>query len=156
MAIDYQTFLDESMLEFIKKLLLKVQAEGLGSNYYFHISFRTDDPLVILSEAVKKRYPKEVTIIFQYQFDHLVVNRDGFSVKMVFNGIPETIHIPFRSIIGFVDSTIKFNLHLNSKKSPISSASSSQIKQFQKFTQIMSESKESSNVIALDKFRNKD
>jgi hypothetical protein len=156
MNIDYQTFLDESMLEFIKKLLMKVQKEGLQSDYYFHISFRTNDPFVILSDIVKERYPKEVTIIFQYQFDNLVVNQDGFSVNMAFNGRPETINIPFRSIIGFVDPTIKFSLHLNNVNAPLSLAKSTQIKRFQKLSNISNECKRSSNVIILDKFRNKD
>lgn len=110
MSIDYQILIDEAMLDIVKKILLHAQDEGLKDDQCFYISFRTDYPEVILSKNVKARYPKEITIVLQYQYKNLQVLEDRFSVNIAFNGISETIEVPFSALTGFADPSVNFSL----------------------------------------------
>ena len=110
MTVNYQKFLDEAMLEVIKKVLLQVQNEGLQGEHSLYISFNTQDPLVRLSARMKQRYQREITVVLQHQFDNLIVESNNFSVGISFDGIHEHIKVPFRAITGFVDPSTKFSL----------------------------------------------
>lgn len=110
MLIDYQKLLDEAMIEIVKKILIQVQDNGLLDGQCFYISFRTDYPDVILSNHVKNRYPKEITIVLQYQFRDVKVIDDLFSVNLAFSGKNETIQVPFSALTGFVDPAAHFSL----------------------------------------------
>ena len=116
MTIDYQSLIDEAMLGIVRKILLNVQDEGLLDDQCFYISFRTDYPGVILSKRVRQSYSQEIIIVLQYQFKNLQVFKDKFSVNIAFNSMPETIEIPFASLTGFVDPSVKFNLQFRKNK----------------------------------------
>jgi hypothetical protein len=116
MIIDYQEMLDDAMLEMVKKILTKIQREGLQDGQCFYVSFRTDIPKVVLSGTVKKRYPQEITIVLQYQFRSLNVKQDSFSVNVSFGGVGETIEVPFHALTSFVDPASKFSLQFNQYK----------------------------------------
>lgn len=153
MDIDYQKLLDESGLELIRKILIIVQKEGLYGEHHFYISFKTDDSDVVLSARMKSRYPTEITIVLQYQFENLIVDDDKFSVRISFDGIKETIVVPFRFITAFVDPSTKFSLQF---KNVIDDKESTESKLPQHIQNINSVKHNSSdNVIQLDKFRKK-
>ena len=110
MSIDYQVLIDQAMLDIVKKILVHAQDEGLRDEQCFYISFRTNYPEVILSKNVKARYPKEITIVLQYQYKNLQVLEDRFSVNIAFSGISETIEVPFAALTGFADPSVNFSL----------------------------------------------
>ena len=110
MSIDYQVLIDQAMLDIVKKILVHAQDEGLRDEQCFYISFRTDFPEVILSKNVKARYPKEITIVLQYQYKNLQVLEDRFSVNIAFSGISETIEVPFSALTGFADPSVNFSV----------------------------------------------
>jgi uncharacterized protein len=148
--MNYQQLLDESMMEFVKKVLTKVQQEGLHGEHHFYISFITDYPLVQLSDKIRQRYPKEITIVLQNQFEDLVVKSDGFSVKLRFDGISEVVRVPFRAISNFSDPSVNFSVQFKHQ-----SFLEPQKKILE--TQSKTESKVhlADNVISLERFRNK-
>lgn len=106
----YQELLDEAMLGIVKKVLSKVQFDGLDRDQSFYISFNTEHPDVKLSKHVRGKYPKEITIVLQYQYRDLEVFDDKFKVNIAFGGVPETIEVPFEAIVGFVDPSANFSL----------------------------------------------
>lgn len=109
-TISYQELLDEAMLGIVRKVLSNVEQYGLDGDQSFYISFRTDYPGVILSNHVKSKYPKEITIVLQYQYRDLAVYDEYFSVNIAFGGIPETVTVPFDALTNFVDPTANFSL----------------------------------------------
>jgi len=113
--MDYQKLLNESLIEFVKKVLLKVQLDGLHGDHHFYLSFITNNPNVQLSQRIKEQYPEEITIVLQNQFENLVVNADSFSVKLAFNNIPEIIIVPFNCLTSFTDPSVNFNLQFKQK-----------------------------------------
>lgn len=110
MSISYWKFLNECMLEFAKKILLRICSDKLQQNQALYISYRTDHPAVVLSAKVKKCYPKEITIVIQYQFENLTVMSSGISLTVSFDNIKENIYIPFDSITNFADPNSGYNL----------------------------------------------
>lgn len=156
--MDYQKFLDESLIEFVKKVLLKVQQDGLQGDHHFYLSFITNNPKVQLSQRIKEQYPEEITIVLQNQFENLIVNSDSFSVKLAFNNIPEFIIVPFNCLTSFADPSVNFNLQFKHKMLSVENVILGTLGKKQKAQTIkkpedIKVKKASSNIIMLDKFR---
>lgn len=164
MAIDYQILIDEAMLDIVKKILKQTQEEGLEDEQSLYVSFRTDFPEVILSKSIKARYPKEITIVLQYQYKNLRVLQDSFSVNIAFNGISETIEIPFFALTSFADPSADFSLQFRTIKNKHNRFKNNaavelskmppkaEKKQVNQKTDIQ---KEAGKVVSLEQFRNK-
>ena len=56
------------------------------------------------------KYPREMTIVLQYQYQDLAVDSKGFTVSLSFNGVKEKIYIPFTAITTFADPSVQFGL----------------------------------------------
>ncbi len=108
--INYGHLIDDAMHIIVKKALQKVIKEGLPGKHHFFISFATNYPGVKISENLKKKYPEEITIVLQHQFDSLEVTDEGFSVILSFNNVKEKVSVPFPSLVAFADPSVKFGL----------------------------------------------
>lgn len=108
--IDYGKLVDEAMHVIVCRVLKKVQKEGLPGNHHFFISFLTKHPGVKISKALNDKYPREMTIVLQYQYQDLIVDNKGFSVTLSFSGVKEPIYIPFAAITTFADPSVQFGL----------------------------------------------
>lgn len=108
--IDYGRLVDDAMHVIVQRVLVMVEQGGLPGNHHFFISFLTQHPGVQLSPSLLSKYPREMTIVLQYQFYDLKVDPHGFSVVLSFSGVKETIYIPFVSITTFADPSVQFGL----------------------------------------------
>jgi hypothetical protein len=63
--------------------------------------------------SLKERYPREMTIVLQYQFWDLQVGEDAFQVTLTFNNVSEQLHIPFEAIAAFADPSVRFGLQFD-------------------------------------------
>jgi hypothetical protein len=109
-SIDYGKLVDQSLLVIVRKVLTMVQQEGLPGNHHFFVSFMTKHSEVKLSKNLLDKYPREMTIVIQHQFEDLNVEKNGFSVTLSFSGVKENIYIPFASITAFADPSVQFGL----------------------------------------------
>jgi hypothetical protein len=170
MSIDYQLLIDEAMLSIVRKVLISICEKGLIGEQSFYISFKTDDSEVVLSRNMRNKYPKEITIVLQYQFKDLRVLEDRFSVNIAFGGVPETIVVPFSVLTSFIDPIANFSLQFNRGKENVDWESETfatdldndkEIKRMQPKlatkTKALPEDKsqKAGEVIAIDKFRKK-
>lgn len=90
---------------------LKIVAErGLPGGHHFYISFLTEHPGVQIPPHLHEQYPKEMTIVLQYQYYGLVVAENSFSVTLSFNNVKERLTIPFAAITTFADPSVNFAL----------------------------------------------
>ncbi|MCC8418030.1 MAG: ClpXP protease specificity-enhancing factor SspB [Rickettsia endosymbiont of Bryobia graminum] len=129
------------MLDFIKKVLTKISSDKIQKNQTVYISYKTNHSEVILPDKIKERYPKEITIVIQHQFEDLILSEKGISITVSFDGIKENIYIPFDSIANFTDPNNGYNLKLKPEiKQPLTSS-------------IGEDVISADNVIILDKFR---
>ena len=108
--IDYGKLIDDSMHQIVISALNIVSEHGLVGDHHFFISFNTKYEGVYLSEKLLSKYPHEMTIVLQHQFESLKLSEDGFEVTLSFDQIRERIVIPFKSLIAFADPSVKFGL----------------------------------------------
>lgn len=107
---DYSPFLQKALKSVVRDVLTDVSKNGLTDESYYMISFQP--PKSTIPEFVRAKYPTEMTIILQNQFEDLQVNESDFSVVLGFGGVPCEIRVPFDAIINFADPSQKFGLTL--------------------------------------------
>ncbi|MAA76485.1 MAG: hypothetical protein CML73_00410 [Rhodobiaceae bacterium] len=111
--INYEELTHKAMLNLISDILSSVSEEGLPGEHHFYISFKTQAPKVSISESLMARYPEEMTIVLQNQYENLIVTPDGFSVRLSFNHTPHDLYIPFAALTKFYDPSVSFGLVLD-------------------------------------------
>jgi hypothetical protein len=111
--IGYDTIIETGMRDVIYKVLKKVENEGLKGEHHFVITFSTRHFGVILSDSIKQRFPIEMTIIIQHQFQSLMVMENAFKIALSFSGVMETLTVPYKAIISFADPSVNFGLKFN-------------------------------------------
>ncbi|MDR1333731.1 MAG: ClpXP protease specificity-enhancing factor SspB [Holosporaceae bacterium] len=109
----YDELVQKALISVVKEVLGETVANGLPGNHHFYIRFRTDHPKVEIPNFLRERHPEEVMIVIQYQFWDLKVFQDKFCVDLSFNGVRETLRIPFSALTAFVDPSVKFALQFS-------------------------------------------
>ena len=153
-VIDYGQRINKALLQVIRDILQDLSESRISSNHCFYITFDTNHPEVVISQKLKKEYPREITIVIQNQFWDLEVDKKKFNVTLSFNRKKETLIIPFESISKFNDPFVKFSLQLEFR-SQNSKFKSTKIKPVKKSKSSLKNLKSSNKIIALDKFRKK-
>jgi hypothetical protein len=177
-TIDYGKLVDEAMHIIVYKVLKLVEQRGLPGDHHFFISFYTKHPGVKISEALLNKYPREMTIVLQYQYQSLEVSNDKMSVILSFDSVKEKITIPFSAITTFADPSVQFGLQFreveydyddvdiefDDEESPPAEGKSSSEKGAKskkepaapkKAGKKGGKSKQENNVVSLDQFRKK-
>ncbi len=108
--IDYNHLIQRAFREMLKGLLARVGEEGLPGDHHFVIVFDTRVPGTHMPNWMKAKYPEEMTIVMQHWFDNLAIMDDRFGVTLSFNGVGESLVIPFNAIKTFADPHAKFQL----------------------------------------------
>ena len=80
------------------------------------ISFFTNHKKVELPNWLKQKYPEEMTILIQYEYYDLKINKNNFSISLSFNDIKTNLIIDYNSIISFADPSANFGLILQKNK----------------------------------------
>lgn len=115
--IDYEALQQDAMRGVVRAVLNQIVKTGLPGEHHFYISFLTQAPGVILSKRLREKYPHEMTIVLQHRFWDLIISEDRFEVKLTFDGIPERLVVPYRSIKVFIDPSVRFGLQFEDASS---------------------------------------
>ena len=70
-----------------------------------NITFRTHADGVKLSLGLKSKYPDDMTIILQHDFEQLNIKEDRFEVLLRLMGARERLSVPFAAIKAFWDKS---------------------------------------------------
>jgi len=111
--IGYKLLKEEATIGIIRNALIKVSTDGFPGDHHFYITFSTNQKNIVISDALLKKFPNEMTIVLQHQFFSLEVKSDKFTVVLHFNNIAEKITIPFVAIKTFFDPAVNFKIELN-------------------------------------------
>ena len=114
--IEYQKILDSNILNVLKEILINIRDKGLSNNNQLYITFFTNHKNVELPNWLKQKYPEEMTIVIQYEFYDLKINKNNFSITLSFNDIKTNLKIDYNSIISFADPSANFGLILQKNK----------------------------------------
>ena len=108
--IRYDLLVQEALKGVVRRVLTDVAKDGLPGEHHFYVSFRTDHEGVRLSQRLRERYPQDMTIVLQHQFENLTISEHAFEVGLSFSGIAERLRVPFESLTGFFDPSVQFGL----------------------------------------------
>ena len=114
--IEYQKILDKNMLNVFKDVLTYIRDNGLSDNNHLYITFSTNHKNVELPNWLKQKYPNEMTIVIQYEYYDLEINKNNFSISLSFNDIKTYLKIDYNSIISFADPSANFGLILQKNR----------------------------------------
>ncbi|MEQ1705653.1 MAG: ClpXP protease specificity-enhancing factor SspB [Rickettsiales bacterium] len=155
--INYPLLIDQAMRGVVRDVLRLVQSTGLPGNHHFYVSYSTLHPGVRMSEQLRAKYPKEITIVIQHQFWDFKVEDQQFHVTLSFGGVPEKLTIPFAALTAFADPSIKFGLQF--QQSEMFGADSAELHQAEEAisSDVVFDAAASSEdkIISLDAFRKK-
>lgn len=108
--IRYDLLVQEALRGVVRKVLTDAARDGLVGEHHFYVSFRTEAPGVRMSQALREKYPQDMTIVLQHQFWDLGVTEHAFEVGLSFSGVPERLLVPFDALTGFFDPSVQFGL----------------------------------------------
>jgi hypothetical protein len=78
-----------------------------GEDRPVSITFATRADGVKIPPELVSQYPDEMTVILQYEFDHLVVTKNGIEVGLWFNRRFARLAIPFAAIRAVYDDRLR-------------------------------------------------
>jgi hypothetical protein len=108
--IRYDLLVQDALRGVVRKVLTDAARDGLMGEHHFYVSFRTEAPGVRMSQALREKYPQDMTIVLQHQFWDLNVTEHTFEVGLSFSGVPERLLVPFDALSGFFDPSVQFGL----------------------------------------------
>tara|TARA_B100000427_G_C15445846_1_gene567235 strand:+ start:701 stop:1132 length:432 start_codon:yes stop_codon:yes gene_type:complete len=141
MKINYSNILKKNMINVFKDVLKSIQNNGINNGHHLYITFKTNSQKVVIPKWLKEKYPKEMTIVIQYEFWNLKVENDYFKITLSFNNINADLVIPFNKVISFADPYANFGLKLSNSKTNNTKKDSEKI-----------EKKKKNNVLEFKKF----
>ena len=114
--IDYQKILNNNMINVLKDILRNIENNGLSNKNHLYITFLTGHPKTKIPNWIKEKYPEEMTIVIQYEYYDLKINKSDFVIILSFNDIKAKLKIHYDSIISFADPSANFGLRLMENK----------------------------------------
>ena len=158
--MNYSALIDQAMRGVVRDVLRRIHSTGLPGEHHFYISFDTNHPGVQISDQLKTKYPKDVTIVLQHQFWDFKVEDHQFHVTLSFGGVPEKLTVPFDALTAFADPSIKFGLQF--QQDHLTDAEMAGLENMDDILSISVDDQdtktapdESAEVISLDSFRKK-
>jgi uncharacterized protein len=109
-SLHYPSLIDHAMRQVVRDVLQQISSTGLPGEHHFYISFNTTYPGVKMSDTLRGKYPKEITVVLQHQFWDFKVEEHQFQVTLSFSGVPEKLVIPYAALTAFADPSVKFGL----------------------------------------------
>jgi hypothetical protein len=158
----YDVLTQEALRGVVKAAIARVAKSGLPGEHHFFIAFNTRAEGVQMSERLRQRYPREMTIVLQHQFYNLNVREDAFEVELSFNEIPERLFVPFKAVKGFLDPSVQFGLQFEAMQvgdatamQPDERRESEPERRSEDATNAEETGPEEAKVVSLDAFRKK-
>jgi len=113
--LPYDQWMEEAMRGVVARAIAHVAAEGLPGQHHFYITFRTDYPGVVIPPRLLAKYPEEMTIVLQHQYDRLHLDEAAklFGVSLSFGGVLSALTIPLAAVSAFVDPHVQYGLRFN-------------------------------------------
>ncbi|RZJ39774.1 MAG: stringent starvation protein B [Brevundimonas sp.] len=109
--MQYERLAQDALRGVVRAALERAASErGLPGAHHFYITFKTRGLGVSLPPDILAKYPDEMTVVLQHQFDDLAVEHDLFSVKLRFGGVPKVLTVPYKAVVRFYDPSVQFLL----------------------------------------------
>jgi hypothetical protein len=118
--LPYDMWMEDALRGVVARALRHAMKEGLPGQHHFYITFRTTYPGVVIPPRLLQKYPEEMTIVLQHQFDNLMVDEAAglFGVSLSFGGVLSALTVPFAAVTAFVDPHVQYGLRFSVQAPP--------------------------------------
>jgi hypothetical protein len=122
--LPYDLWTENALRGVVASALSHAAAEGLPGQHHFYITFRTDFPGVVIPPRLRAKYPEEMTIVLQHQFENLFVDEVAglFGVSLSFGGVLSPLSVPLSAVTAFVDPHVQYGLRFRPAKPEVAPA----------------------------------
>ena len=93
-----------------------IKKNGFSDGNHLYITFLTAHKNVNIPKWLIDKYPSEMTIVLQYEYYDLKIDKTYFEISLLFNDIKADLKISYDAIISFADPSANFGLRLMEKK----------------------------------------
>ena len=111
----YYQWVNQALISVLKNALKQMLKIGPVNNHHLYITIDTTDKDVKIPNFLRLKYPEEITLVLQHQFENLVIEEAEFQVSLSFEGKRSNLIIPFKAVLSFADPSINFGLQLKDK-----------------------------------------
>jgi uncharacterized protein len=109
--MEYERLAQDALRGVVRSALERAAGPmGIPGAHHFYITFKTRGRGVSLPADILAKYPDEMTVVLQHQFEDLAVEHDLFSVKLRFGGVPKVLTVPYKAVTRFYDPSVQFLL----------------------------------------------
>ena len=91
----------QNLYKIVRELLEEVAKNGLQGDDYYVLQFQT--PKATIPDFVRAKYPSEITIVLQHQFQDLVLTANAIEVVLTFGGVATNVVIPYETLMVFAN-----------------------------------------------------
>src|SRR3546814_10129627 len=112
-GLRYDRMVEDALRSVVRRSLIHIAQHGLPGSHHFYITFRTDHLDSEIPDALRERYPGEMTIVLQHQFWGLEVGDEQFCVTLSFADVPHRLVVPFAAVTAFADPSVRFGLQFD-------------------------------------------
>ena len=115
-GFNYGRLMQKALRGLMAEVLGQVAERGLPGGHHFFITFDTSHPGVDMPDWLRAKYPDELSIVLQYEFEDLAVAADRFSVRLSFDNSLATLVVPFDAVMTFADPSENFGLRFDAQE----------------------------------------
>jgi hypothetical protein len=111
--IGYHALTQAAYRGIVRAAMEKGAAMGqLPGDHHFYVTFRTHQQGVQMEDWLKDKFPEEMTIVIQHQYDKFAVQDDLFEIMLRFGGAPQMLRVPFGAVTRFFDPSTNFGVQM--------------------------------------------
>ncbi len=154
-VLRYDKMVEDALRSVVRQALTIAATEGLPGAHHFYLTFETGAPGVEIPSFLVEKYPDQMTIVIQYQYESLLVDDDSFALRLQFSGQPCQLHIPFSALTAFVDPSVKFGLQFKVDGMDNAGQADVESKTSANTSAPADEVEKTAEVVTLDSFRKK-
>ena len=91
----------QALYKIVCDILEDVAQNGLQREDYYVLQFET--PKATIPDFVRAKYPQNITIVLQHQFQDLVLTANAIEVVLTFGGVASNVVIPYETLMAFAN-----------------------------------------------------
>ena len=119
----YEAMAQDALRGVVRAALKRAASPGgLPDPHHFYITFKSKAAGVTIPSDLAAKYPDEMTIVLQHQYDDLAPGETFFSVSLTFGGSPRALSIPYAAVTRFYDPSVQFLLTFEAPEPPEAAA----------------------------------
>ena len=111
--LHYELMVQDALRGVVRDALKDTAENGLPGAHHFYLALDVNHSGVSVPDFLREKFPDELTVVIQHQFEDLEVDDDGFAVTLFFDGKEARITATFKAVKGFFDPSVQFGLQFS-------------------------------------------